>query len=97
MDKKEEFIQKLDAQLREWSARIDELKVKSDKTKADIKIKYASLFEALDEKRELAQNKLEELKKASGPAWEEVKRGAENAWHELKTSIDSAMTKFREH
>ncbi len=97
MDKKEEYIRKLDAQLREWSARIDELKVKSDKTKADIKIKYASLFETLDEKKEFAQNKIKELKEASGPAWEEVKRGAEKAWQELKTSIDNAITKFREH
>lgn len=96
MDKKEEYIQKLDAQLREWSAKIDELKAKADKTKGDIKAEYIKQMEALDLKEASAQKKLKELKVASGQAWEELRTGTEKAWHELKTSLDNAIAKFKQ-
>jgi uncharacterized coiled-coil DUF342 family protein len=97
MDKKEEYIQKLDAQLREWSVKIDELKAKADKAKGDIKIEYARQTEALDAKREAARKNLRELREAGGQAWEELKAGAEKAWHELKTSLDNVVDKFKHH
>lgn len=97
MDKKEEYIQKLDTQLREWSAKIDELKARADKAKGDIKIEYTRQTEALDAKREAARKKLGELKEAGGQAWDELTTGAEKAWHELKTSLDNAIAKFKPH
>ena len=96
MDKKEEYIQKLDSQLREWSAKIDELNAKAGKAKGDIKTEYTKQLEALEALRESALKKLEEMTEASGQAWEELKGGAEKAWHELKSSLDNAMAKFKQ-
>jgi uncharacterized coiled-coil DUF342 family protein len=97
VDKKEEYIQKLDAQLREWSAGIDDLKAKADKAKGEIKTEYNKQIESLDAKREAARKKLKELKEAGGQAWEELKTGAEKAWNELKTALDNAVDKFTHH
>jgi uncharacterized coiled-coil DUF342 family protein len=97
MDKKEEYIQKLDAQLREWSAKIDELKAKADKAKGDLRVEYSRQFEAWDAGKDAAQKKLKEIKETSGAAWEELKTGAEKAWHELKISLDNAIDKFKHH
>jgi len=96
MDKKEEYIQKLDAQLREWSAKIDELNAKAEKAKGDIKTEYTKQLEALEALRESALKKLAEITEASEQAWEELRTGAEKAWHELKTSLDNAMAKFKQ-
>jgi len=96
MDKKEEYIQKLDAQLREWSTKIDELNAKAEKAKGDIKKEYTRQLEALKALQESAVKRLAEMTEASGQAWEELKVGAEKAWHELKTSLDSAMAKFKQ-
>jgi hypothetical protein len=97
MDKKEEYILKLDAQLREWSAKIDELKAKTDKAKGDLKIEYGRQIAALEAKKEYAQKRLKEIRETSGQAWEELKTGVEHAWHELKISLDNAITKFKQH
>lgn len=95
MDKKEEYIQKLDAQLREWSAKIDELNARAEKAKGDIKTEYTRQLEALEALRESALKKLAEISEAGGQAWEELITGAEKAWHELKTSLDNAIAKFK--
>ncbi len=97
MDRKEEYIRKLDTQLREWSSKIDELKARAVKARGDLSVEYKKQIETLDEKKETAQKKLKELGSASGQALEELKTGAEKAWRELKTSLDSAIAKFRQH
>jgi len=96
MDKKEEYIKKLDAQLREWSAKIDELNAKAEKAKGDIKAEYTRQLEALEALQESAAKRLAEMTEASGQAWEELRTGAEKAWHELKTSLDNAIAKFKQ-
>ena len=96
MDKKEEYIQKLDAQLREWSTKIDELNAKAEKAKGDIKTEYTRQLEALKALQESAVKRLAEMTEASGQAWEELKVGAEKAWYELKSSLDNAIAKFKQ-
>ena len=54
MDKKDLYIEKLNAQLKEWSASIDMLKVKADKATADLKIAY---YKQLEEQDRRAQDR----------------------------------------
>ena len=96
MDKKEEYILKLDAQLRAWSTKIDELNAKAEKAKGDIKAEYTRQLEALKALQESAVKRLAEMSEASGQAWEQLRIGAEKAWHELKTSLDNAAAKFKQ-
>ena len=43
MSTKEVYIEKLEAQLKEWSAKIDVLEAKAEKAEADTKIKYQEM------------------------------------------------------
>ena len=44
-DKRKAYEEKFDAQLKEWSARIELLKAKADNARADAKIEYIKTIE----------------------------------------------------
>jgi len=94
-DKRKAYEEKLDAQLKEWSAQIALLKAKADNAKADAKIEYYKTIEALQRKQNEAKTKLQELKTAGDEAWEDLKTGAEKAWAEVKTAFHDAISKFK--
>jgi len=95
MKSKEEYIDKLASQLKEWSAKIDELESKARATKADVKTSYDSQIRQLKDKRDAAMKKLQELKGASAGAWDTLKAGAETAWADLKNAVTAAKEKLK--
>ena len=94
-EKRKAYEEKLDAQLKEWNARIALLKAKDENAKADAKIDHYKIIEALEHKQGEAKAKLTELKTAGDEAWEAVKAGAEKAWTEVKTAYHDAASKFK--
>lgn len=94
-DKRKAYEEKLDAQLREWSAQTALLKAKADMAKADVKIDYYKTIEALQHKQDQARTKLQKLKTAGDEAWEDVKAGTEKAWAEVKTAYYDATSRFK--
>ena len=95
MDSKDEYKARIDAQLKEWSARIAELKAKADAAEAGLKAEYLQQVETLRLKKEETQAKFEELKKTGDEAWETLKAGMEHAASDLKTAINNAAAKFK--
>jgi len=95
MKSKEEYIDKLTVQLKEWSAKIDELEAKARATKADVQSGYENQLKQLKDKRDAATQKLQELKGASTEAWDTLKTGAETAWSDLKNAVTAAKDKFK--
>jgi hypothetical protein len=94
-DKRKAYEEKLDAQLKEWSAQISLLKAKADNAKADVKIEYYKTIESLQGKQNEAKTKLQELKTADDEAWEDIKTGAEKVWAEAKTAYHDASSRFK--
>jgi uncharacterized coiled-coil DUF342 family protein len=84
----------LAAQLKEWSARIDELESKARTAQAEVKTGYESQIRQLTEKRDAAAKRLQELRGASAEAWETLRAGAETAWTDLKNAVAEAKEKF---
>jgi len=95
MKNREEYIDKLAAQLKEWSAKIDELEIKARAAKEDAKTGYENQVSVLKKKREAATRKLQELKSTSSEAWDVVKAGAETAWADLMKAVNEAKEKFK--
>ena len=93
--KREEYIDKLAAQLKEWSARIDEVELKARAAKVDAKAGYENQIRQLKDKRDIAALKLQELKSSSAEAWDTLKAGAETAWADLKSAVTAAKEKFK--
>jgi len=94
-DKRKAYVEKLDAQLKEWSAEIALFRAKADKTKAETKIEYYKTIEPLEDKLYAARTKLQELTTAGDDAWEDLKTGAENIWTEVKTAFQGAASRFK--
>ncbi|HZR46503.1 MAG TPA: hypothetical protein VFA47_07360 [Candidatus Manganitrophaceae bacterium] len=95
MDKKIAYQEKMDAQLREWSAKIDQLKAKADKAKAEAKIEYYDQIEALKAKQKVVQAELQKLKASGEEAWEKVRTGVENAWGEMKSAVEGVAARLK--
>jgi len=92
--KKEEYIDKLAAQLKEWSAKVDELESKALAARADMKTEYEKQIKQVKDKRDTAMQKLQELRGASTEAWDTLKAGSEAAWADLKNAVAAAKDKF---
>jgi len=95
MGMKEAYQDKMEAQLREWQAKIDVLKAKADKAGTEQRIKYHERIEKLRTQKKAAEAKLAELRNASEGAWEDLKTGVEMAWEDLKLAVEEANKKFK--
>ena len=94
-EKRKAYEEKLDAQLKEWSAQIALFKARADKAKAEAKIEYYKTIETLQHGQDKARVKLHELKNAGDEAWEDLKTGTEKAWAEVKAAFHSAVSKLK--
>ena len=95
MKNREEYIDKLAAQLKEWSTKIDEFESKARAAKSDVQAGYENQIRQLREKRDAAQKRLQELKGSSTDAWDTLKAGAETAWADFKNAVTAAKDKFK--
>jgi hypothetical protein len=95
MGMKETYHEKMETQLKEWSAKIDQLMAKVEHVSADLRLKYQKQIDALREKQAAARHKLDELKVTGESAWEEVKEGTERVWQELKEAFEKARARLQ--
>lgn len=95
MGKKEEYHELLDARLDEVQAKIDVLKAKAERAKAEQKVKYHAEIDKLREKHQHVRKKLHELRSASEGAWAEIKAGVDFAWEDLSDAVHRATRKFK--
>lgn len=95
MPDRDAFVRKLEAQLKEWSAKLDELRRRAEKAAASRQGETAKQIEALQERRDAIARRLQELRTAGEHAWEELRAGAEKAWEEMATALDSAVARVR--
>jgi uncharacterized coiled-coil DUF342 family protein len=95
MGLKEAYQEKLEAQLKEWSAKISELKAKADQASADVKIKMFQEIDDLKVRKEAAQEKLTEIKAAGAEKWESLRAGADQTLTDLKSKWETIKGKFK--
>lgn len=95
MTKKEEHIDKLAVQLKEWGAQIDQLKAKAGKGTAELKTAIDKEVVVLNKMMKDAQKNLQELKVKSGPAWKIFAEGVNKAWNDLREAMHQAGEKFK--
>jgi chromosome segregation ATPase len=93
--KKEEYIEKMTADLKEWSATINELEDRASRTAVGLESGYDERIRNLKEKRDLILSRLRELEEATGDAWRVLMDGVETAKHEFRDAFDAAKDDFR--
>ncbi len=95
MVKKEEYIDKLSVQLKDWGVQIDKLKEKAAKGPAEMKAVLDKDMVILNKMMKDAQQKLRELKGKTGPAWQAFAEGANKAWNDLGEGVRKAGEKLK--
>jgi len=92
---REEYIDHMTAQLKEWSRKIDELEFRARSAKADARTTYEKRIQDMKNKREGVVKSLRELKGAGNEAWESMTGGVEAAWDDFKHAFTEAKDKFK--
>jgi predicted translin family RNA/ssDNA-binding protein len=87
MDIENADVGKMEAELRQWSARLDNLLAMADLVGKGTRIDYRERLDEAREKYDAAEAKLAELKAAGRGKWEIFRGGVENAWSELATAF----------
>jgi hypothetical protein len=87
MEKTEDNVGKLETQLKQWGARLDELVAKADRAGTTARIDNRRRIDDLKAKVHAAQAKLDEVKTAGSEKWETLRTGVESAWSELELAF----------
>jgi len=95
MATKEADQRKLEAQLKEWDAKLDLFSAKAQKATADAQIKYENELESLKSKRAAARQTFEAPGKRSENACKDMKDGVEKVWDEMSRAIEKAAARFK--
>jgi hypothetical protein len=98
MKTKNEYIESLSAEMKEWSAQIDLLTARSENQAVEVKHKCNEELDAIRAKYLVAAEKmkeLKELKEASTDAWEAAKQSAEKVREDLGVGLSRIASKFR--
>jgi hypothetical protein len=83
METVEAHVEKMEAELRQWGVRLDNLLAMADVAGSAARLDRRQRLEDLKEKYDVATAKLAELKTAGSRKWEALQGGVENAWSEL--------------
>ena len=95
MTKKDDHIDKMASQLKEWNSQIDLLKAKAGKGTAELKIAIDKELVILNMMMKDAHIKLQEIKGKTGPAWKVFAEVANKAWNDLREAVHQAGEKFK--
>jgi len=95
MDKKEEYRKKVEAQLKEWKAKIDSLEAGGAKFTSEAKAELLREIKELRLKKGIVKEKWSDLQKAGGESWDTMKEGVEKTVAELKEALDRVISRFK--
>src|SRR5271155_1688168 len=90
MKTRELYKQKYEAQLHEWSAKVEALSAHADKLTAQAKIDAKPHLDRVHGKLETAKATLHEIAQATDDKWDDVMKSADQVWSDVKASLEGA-------
>lgn len=95
MDKMEAYREKLQAQLKEWKAKIELLEEKAARSTGETKAEMLRSIEELRQKKGVVKEKWNALQKEGGVVWDKMIEGVDAAVSELKSALDRIISRFK--
>ena len=95
MSKRDEYIEKMKAQLDQWNADIAKWEAKSGDVQSGARAEFDKQLEALRAQRDQAMYQMKLLQAAACDAWLELMRGTDEAWARMREAIEKASSHFR--
>jgi predicted nucleic acid-binding Zn-ribbon protein len=93
MSSREEYVQKMKAQLDQWNTEVAKWEEKTHAAQAEMKAEYEKQLETLRSRRDDAMYQLHQMQAASADAWMDMVKGADAAWK----AMGEAFVKARSH
>ncbi len=93
-EEKEVYEKQMEDKITEYDKKIDKLKSKAEKVGGEVKAEYDLNIEQLQHKKNVAIEKLHELKYASGKTWEDIKSGVEAVMADFETQYNRLVARF---
>ena len=87
---RDEYVQKLKAQIDQWNAQM----ATWEKASEDVKNKYLQQLDEARVRRDEAIAEMKRLQNASADAWTQMMKGAETAFNNMQTAFDNARKGF---
>jgi chromosome segregation ATPase len=94
MSKRDEYVERLKAQLDEWNAEVAKWEAKAKGTQADVRIEYEKQLEAFRRQRDQAMEQMRQVQAAAADAWLDLARGADDAWAKAREAFEKARSRF---
>lgn len=97
METRELYKQKYEAQIHQWSSKLDVLQARSEVMTAQAKLDVKPHVDALQAKLEVAKTKLVDVAAATDERWEEMVKEVDQAWADLKAAAGGAYDAMKRH
>ena len=95
MSNKQDYIDKLEAQVNVWRMQISQLEDRAERAKADVKHEYLLKVNELGDRVDDFERKIGEMKQIGEESFSELQRGAEKAWNNISSSFSNALEKIK--
>jgi hypothetical protein len=95
-EKRKAYQDKVEARLKEWGVKIDELKAKAERSKVGLKMKYEKQIEDLGAQKEALEKRVQQFRESGEETWEHLRTGIEKGFDELKDSVDRTLSLFNQ-
>jgi len=94
MNKREQYIEKLKAQLDEWNAEVAKWEAKTRSAQAGMRIEYEKQLESFRRQRDHGLEQMRMVQAETGDAWIDLVRGADDAWAKMREAFEKAQSHF---
>lgn len=97
METRELYRQKYEAQLHEWSAKIDVLKAQAEMMTVQAQLDMKPKLDVAHEKLESAKERLHDIAVAADDGWEGLKKTADHTWSDVIVAVEGALDLVKTH
>ncbi|CAN5254091.1 hypothetical protein BH09MYX1_BH09MYX1_67460 [soil metagenome] len=97
MKERDLYKQKYEAQLHEWSAKVDVMKAQSEKLSAQAKIDMKPKIDAVHANLALVKSKLSDIVSATDGKWNDMVKHVDATWDDFKAAVEGAHDAMTDH
>jgi len=90
----EAYRQKINAQIKEMKAKMMMLESETEKSSADMRIKYQKKVDELKPRFKEIEKQMNQLAESSQDAWDDIRVGIDKSMSELRMALANATKQF---
>jgi multidrug resistance efflux pump len=94
VSKRDEYVEKLKAQLDQWNTEVAKWEAKAQKAQAGARVEYEKQLKELRRQRDQALEQMKRVQAATGDAWVDLVRGADEAWAKMREALEKSRSHF---